>query len=47
MMPEISTEIFGAVPVVFAMGFGVSFLAVCLAGVLVSAFKALTKVIGR
>lgn len=47
MMPEISTEIFGAVPVVFAMGFGVSCLAVCLAGVVVGLFKSLTKIIGR
>lgn len=46
-MPEISTEIFEAVPVVFSLGFGVSCLAVFLAGVLVGVFKALTKIIGR
>lgn len=46
-MPEISTEIFEAVPVVFLMGFAVSCLAVCLSGVLVGVFKAFIKMIGR
>lgn len=46
-MPEISTEIFEAVPVVFVMGLAGSCLAVCLAGALVGVFKALIKVIGR
>lgn len=46
-MPEISTEIFEAVPVVFAMGFGVSLLFVLLAGSFVGVFKAFIKMIGR